>query len=162
MLNRLLIRSINISDIDINIDHIQYLDDIPMIRDLPRFHNFSAHITNPSEYDIISLKDEYIYNFKLEYLLSSEEKSNFGVMFQNDVSSSNSEELYQRGLGKASGCSLLFSVKFDVNITSCEQLSYICVAISDLPFASWRDVDTTNNMMCVDIKEHIICRPGMN
>ena len=139
-----------------------YLDDIPITRDLPRFHNFSAHITNPSEYNIISLEDEYMYNFKLQYLLSSEETPNVGAIFQNDDSSSISEELYQVGVGTFLGCSLLFSVKFDVNITSCEQLRHICIAIGDLPLASWKEIDSTNNIMCVDFTKHITCRPGMN
>jgi len=139
---------------------LTYLDDIPITRDLPRLHNFSALIKNPSEYNIISLEGEYIYNFKLQYLLSSEIKSNVTAFLQNDDEIILSKELFQMGISKQSTYHLVFSATFKINITVCEKLTHLCAAIIDMPMASWKESILANNIMCIDIKDHITCLPG--
>ena len=151
-----------ILDIDIQVVDVEYMDDVPITRDLPRLHNFSAVIRNPSDYDIISLEGEYLYNFKLQYFYSAEPMPNITSVLSNADESSLSRELYQVGISQSSTAVLPFRVMFILNLTKCEELAFVCVAVSDLPLASWKEAQTFNNMMCVDIKERLSCHPGEN
>ena len=146
------------SDVDVQIVDIEYTDDTPITRDLPRLHNFSVVIKNPSKIDIIPLENEY--NFRLQYFLSSEAKPNTTAFLDSGNKSILHREMYEDGIPNLSASNFSLSIHFELNLTMCEALTSLCVAVSDVALASWKESDPANNVMCVNIEEHLTCHPG--
>ena len=136
------------------------MDDVPITRDIARLHVFSIHIQNPSEYDIVSLENTDLYNFKVQYLFSKDSLANMAAMEQSN--DTYAVELYQSGAARSSTSTLLISAEFNLNLTACEELTFLCVAILDVPLGSWKDSNPSNNMICADITQFVICHPGWN
>ena len=149
-----------LTDVDLQLLGVTFLDEVAITRDVPRLHNLTVNISNPSTYNIIPLQASHIYNFKLKYFLSYEMTPNVTEMMLIDSPDQPVPILDQGGVVSSGTSGIPFTVFLDLTMMTCEQFTYLCVVVNDLESGSWTELNSDDNVLCANISQHMRCHPG--
>ena len=146
---------------DVAVTDVTYTDTTRLVRSRPEWRRFSLGISILSGlYNIPMVRNPY-ENFKYTHIFSDTQVTVEDLM--NDTGSavvlnaSNASYMSISPLGRAS---LEITVLWDKDLVSCEHSSLICFLVEAGRLSSYTDTNTTNNINCFNLTDHLECHPG--
>ena len=136
---------------------------MPIARDRPGNYSFQLQVNNTAGglYDVVSLQ-KGTTNFKAFYFYSNEDwnkkKYNFSHfnLFNANMNMSDAATNIDKGSTKV----LTVLVTDAMNYTDCYNITHLCFAMLNGGSASFKDLNTLNNVKCFLLSSKKDCEPG--
>lgn len=149
------------TEMDVAVTDVAYTDTTGLVRSRPEWRRFSVAVSILSGlYNIPMVRKPY-ENFKYTHMFSETQMTLENLM--NDTGSavvlnaSNISYISVSPLGRAW---LDITVFWDKDLISCEHSSLICFLVEAGHLSSYTETNTTNNINCFDLADHLECHPG--
>ncbi|CAD5126282.1 DgyrCDS14438 [Dimorphilus gyrociliatus] len=102
-----------------------------------------------------------IVNFNISlYLTNSDEK--VSETFQIQLPFESIEEKLNGSLAMNNSVVLPLQFNYSLNIKNCSDVSYVCVTIDRSDYRLYKEINETNNKLCLAASEFVECRPDLD